>query len=146
MEPLGHNLLSQEEINALLTGMKESEHHATPVSDMDTVIARQESALPGSVDDVTKFSKKKHEERQRQKEENIIRKKRRASALIREILRMEEARISSIMLKKEKKINEDLYGRYEITNAGRTKMVVSMSERTVVEYRSTHPGCCIYKI
>ena len=81
-----------------------------------------------------------------QKEENILREKKRAAALILELLRTEEKRISYIMAAKAKMVNEDLYARYEITRSDRSKIIVSMSEKTAEEYRLMHPGCCMYRI
>jgi len=99
-----------------------------------------------SQDDIIAVLRQNHLERQRKKEESILQEKKRAAALIRELLRMEEKRISCIMAAKDKMVNEDLYARYEITRSDRTKIIVSMSEKTADEYRLVHPGCCMYRI
>jgi hypothetical protein len=106
----------------------------------------REEISQDAVDDVTVISKQKHLKEQREKEENIFWEKKRAAALIIELLRMEEKRIHCIMAAKDKMVNEDLYARYEITRSDRTKIIVSMSEKTAEEYLLMHPGCCMYRI
>lgn len=141
---LDQDLLSQEEINALLSGFDEEE--PAPIHGMDTIFVQQEIEQPFPVNDINSISKQKHLEIQRKKEEQILLEKKRATALIRELLRMEEKRIRQTRETKDKRINEDLYARYEITCVDMTKTTVSMSEKTAEEYRLIHPGCCISKI
>jgi len=143
-EELDHDILSQDEIDALLNGFHEE--YPPAASSVDTAVAEQKIEPAGLVDDITVISRRNHIERQRRKEENFIREKQRASALIRELLRMEEKRVSSTLAKKDELVSDDLYARYEITRADRTKLIVSMSEKTAEEYMQVHPGCYIYRI
>lgn len=143
-ENMDHEILSQDEIDALLSGF--NGEGSTPVGESDFVTAPQKRDHPGPMDDLTIISKQKHIERQRKREENIILKKREASVLIRKLLQAEEERIMHTLAWKDKMINKDLYARYEITRSDRTKMIVSMSKKAAEEYRSIHPEYCIYKI
>lgn len=141
---LDQDIMSQDEIDVLLSGF--NGEGSAQAHGVDTAITHQEKEHPGPVDDITVISRQNHLERQRKKEENILQEKKRAAALISELLRMEERRISCIMAAKDKMVNEDLYARYEITRSDRTKIIVSMSEKTAEEYRLVHPGCCMYRI
>ncbi len=85
-------------------------------------------------------------ERQRHKEEVTIRNKKRAYKLIKELLQLEEERINRMLAKKQKMVNDDLFARYEITGPNRTKIAVSMSEKTLEKYRSMYPRCCINRV
>jgi hypothetical protein len=143
-ENLNHDILSQDEINALLSGFVGG--GSAPSGNIDYSTDHQGKKHPGSVDDITIISRQKHIESQRKKEENIILKKRKASALIRKLLQMEEERISRAVTMKDKMVNGDLYARYEITRSDKTKMIVSMSKKTAEDYRLIHPGSCIYRI
>jgi|GEM_PF-3093818 len=141
---LDQDIMSQDEIDALLSGF--NGEGSAQAHGVGTAITHQEKEHPGPVDDITVISRQNHLERQRKKEEAILQEKKRAAARIKELLRMEEKRISCIMAAKNKMVNENLYARYEITRSDRTKIIVSMSEKTADEYRLVHPGCCMYRI
>ena len=143
-EDLGGNILSQDEIKALLSGLNEPD--GAPARLIDTASEGQEKGGPDPVKDNPLISTKSSIERQKEKEEKIIQKKIRASAMIRDLLKMEKARIANLQTRKDKMVNEDLYARYEITRADRSKITVSMSEKTAEQYHSFHPGCTMYKI
>ena len=143
-EDLGGNILSQDEINALLSGLNEPA--GAPARLIDTVSESREKGGPDPVKDTPLISTKSSIERQKEKEEKIIQKKIRASAMIRELLKMEKARIANLQTRKDKMVNEDLYARYEITRSDRSKITVSMSEKTAEQYHSSHPDYTMYKI
>jgi len=143
-EELGSDILSQDEINALLSGLSEPED--SPASNLDTGIAEQGKEFSDSVNDIDVSTREEHIERQKKKEERIIQNKSRAAAMIRELLRMEKKRINLVQVRKNKMINDDLYSRYEITRADRSKITVSISDKTAAQYHSSHPGCDMFKI
>ena len=143
-EDLGSNILSQDEINALLSGLDGPEE--TPACPMDPVSEGQKKRGPDPFKDIPLISAKSSVERQKEKEKKIIQKKIRASAMIRELLKTERARIANLQTRKDKMVNQDLYARYEITRADRSKMTVSMSEKTAAQYHSSHPGCTMCRI
>ena len=143
-ENLGGDILSQDEITALLSGMNEAE--GTPACCTGTVNKGQEKRGPDPVQDIPLISTKSSIEIQKEKEDLIIQKKIRASAMIRELLKTEKSRLANLQTRKNQMINEDLYARYEITRADRSKITVSMSEKTAHQYHSSHPGCTLYKI
>ena len=141
---LDQNILSQNEIDALLSGF--DEEGPSPQHSRDNAIARGENEQPAQGNDMSVNSRQNHLERQRKKEAQILRDKERATTLIRELLRIEEKRISYTIATKNKMVNKDLFARFEITRQDMTRITVSMSEKTVDEYRLNHPGCCICRI
>ena len=143
-EDLDGDILSQEEITALLTGMNEAE--GNPAWHTGTVSEGQGIGVPGPAQNISPVSTKSSLEIQKEKENHIIQKKKRASAMIRGLLKTERARLATLQTRKNKMVNEELYARYEITRADRSKITVSMSEKTARQYHSSHPGCTLCKI
>jgi len=143
-EDLGGDILSQEEITALLTGMNEAE--GKPAWHAGTVSEGQGTGVPDPIQNIPPVSQKSSPEIQKEKEDHIIQKKMRASAMIRGLLKTERARLATLQTRKNKMVNEELYARYEITRADRSKITVSMSEKTARQYHSSHPGCTLCKI
>ncbi len=143
-DELDHNILSQQEIDALLSGFD----HVSASGNRD--VAGSETGTkedhPEFLDDTSSIAGNNLVERLKHREDHIIRKKLRASDLLRELLKVEESRIRNIRAKKDELVNSDLYARYEITRPDRTKLVVSMSERTAKDYISMNPGSCMHRI
>lgn len=143
-EKLGNNILSQSEINALLIGLNEPGD--APASSINGVTEEPSGENPYPAKDTNLVSRQDTRKWQKKKEEKIIQKKIKASAMIRELLRAEKERIHNLQTRKDNMVNEDLYARYEITLADRSKITVSMSEETAEQYHASHPGCSMYKI
>ncbi len=140
-----YNILSQDEISALLAPFRDEETVGETAA--DTIAGRDETPCPESM--------RKHVWRhfnpcitgsQPEKEKRLIREKKRAAALIRNLLRMEEKRIRQTAAVKSGLTDGNLYARYEIICADRTRMTVSMSKEAAARYRLEHPGDCIYRI
>lgn len=143
-EDMGSDILSQDEINALLTGMNELDGvSACPTGIVSEGQEIEDSDQPHGN---SPGSRKSAIEIQKEKEEKIINKKLRASAMIRGLLKKEEERLADLETRKEKMVNTELYARYEITRADRSKITVSMSKKTAEQYCFSHPDCTILKI
>ncbi|SPD76133.1 hypothetical protein PITCH_A840019 [uncultured Desulfobacterium sp.] len=143
-ETLDQNILSQEEIDALLKGFAKPESELCIEGESEVASSVEHSDFHVNSDNIF-INENRYEDRIRQREEAIIKKKQKAAAIIQELLKSEEARINSIMALKGMTVNEDLFARYEIIRPDRTKVIVSMSDNTIMEYRQIHPDCCVYR-
>jgi hypothetical protein len=144
-ETLDQNILSQEEIDALLSGFAKAESASYSAIATEAVCIGQAKDIPDRADDSSVINRNEYEERLRRREEYIIGRKQKAAAMIQEVLRSEEGRIRSIMAIKGRIVNQNLFARYEIIRSDRTKMIVSMSDNAIKEYRQMHPDYFIYR-
>ncbi len=140
---LNHDILSQEEINALLSSFKHGDQDQDMV--VDDLNGKEEIGGSDSEEIIDVPPPKNHIERLAEKEENYYNRKKSATALLKALMQAEEERIRLLEAKKEKMINEDLFRRYEICRGDRTKVVVSISQNNAERYRSTHLGCCMHR-
>jgi hypothetical protein len=144
-EKLDQNILSQEEIDALMSGFLKVESESSSAIEAEAACVGHSENIPDRVDDSSIINRNEYEERLRRREEYIIGRKQKAAAMIQKILRSEDVRINSIMAIKGKIVNENLFARYEIIRSDRTKMIVSMSDNAIKEYRQMHPDYFIYR-
>lgn len=144
-EKLDQNILSQEEIDALISGFAKVESESSSAIESEAACVWHAENIPDRADNTTVINRNEYEERLRRREEYIIGRKQKAAVMIQEILRSEEARINSIIAIKVKIVNESLFARYEIIRSDRTKMIVSMSDNAIKEYRQMHPDYFIYR-
>ncbi len=140
---LNQDLLSQEEIDALMSGFVQNDTRPSHEPD-DVIDLVAETSEPPDSPVVT--PPKHHIEIREEREEGYLQKKRQAFSLLKELMKSEEDRIRILEEKKQRMKNDKLYRRYEISRADRTVMVVSMSENNAEQYRMSHPGCCMHRI
>jgi flagellar motor switch protein FliM len=133
---LNQDILSKEEINALLSGFEENKPDSGHQMGGSQCLGSEGEAV----------APKDHVARLVEKEENFFQKKKSARDLLKDLIQVEKKRIRKLEARKAKMVNDDLYRRFEINRADRTKIVVSMSEKNANRYTSSRPGVCTHRI